>query len=287
MYAKLFGSILDSSVWLQPLATRIVWLTLLAAKDQDGFARFATIENLASRARVSLEDATAAIAVLESPDANSSNPEHDGRRIERVPGGWLVLNATIYDAIAKRENEREQTRERVRRYRAKDINEMAAPTPTWLTPICDVYERYFGAGSFPYGKAGRTLKPLHERGHSGENIAARLDRYIEQLDNVRYFSLAKFRETFDAHSEAGTPKKTTPADDIGNAGLLLVRIKAALIEHRAPQGTSYGLPNTPECLTYKAAVAAIGGPNAIARCQPEQWTFLVRNFASALKAAGQ
>src|SRR3990167_2613671 len=99
MYTKLFASILDSSIWLEALATRIVWLTLLAAKDSDGFARFASIENLARRAIVSVAEAEAAIAKLESPDPRSSNPEHEGRRVERVPGGWLILNAALYDAM--------------------------------------------------------------------------------------------------------------------------------------------------------------------------------------------
>ena len=102
MYSKLFASILDSSVWLEPMPTRIVWLTLLAAKDQDGFARFATLQNLAVRARVSPDECAAAVAALEAPDPGSSTPDYEGRRIERVPGGWMVLNAPLYDAIAKR-----------------------------------------------------------------------------------------------------------------------------------------------------------------------------------------
>jgi hypothetical protein len=126
VFSKLFRSILDSSIWLEAEPTRIVWLTLLAAKDEDGFARFATVENLAARARVALADTRKAVTILEGPDAQSSNPDHEGRRIERVPGGWMVLNAKLYDGIAKRETEREQVRERVRRHRSK-AKEEAAP----------------------------------------------------------------------------------------------------------------------------------------------------------------
>ena len=213
MYAKLFASILDSSVWLEAPATRLVWLTLLAAKDEDGFARFATIDNLAVRARVMPDEADDAIRILEGPDPNSSNPDHEGRRVERVPGGWMVLNAGLYDQIAKRAQEREQVRERVKRHRAKHGSTSAvtpAPPlvspPVWLTPICDVYERHYGAGSFPHGLAGKTLKPLHVAGHSCEEIAERLNRYIERLDDVRYFSLPKFRQTFDAYTNGAVQK---------------------------------------------------------------------------------
>ncbi len=117
MYNKLFGSILDSSIWLQSDTTRIVWITLLAAMDQEGYARFATVTNLARRAVVSDEDAAAAVQVLESPDPASEDDEHEGRRIERMPGGWLVLNARKYNERASVENRRENTRERVRRHR--------------------------------------------------------------------------------------------------------------------------------------------------------------------------
>jgi hypothetical protein len=120
MYSKLFASILDSSIWLEEDATRIVWLTLLAAKDGEGFARFAALENLARRANVSSEKAAHAVAKLEAPDTNSSNPLHEGRRVERVPGGWMVLNAKLYDDMVRREDERRSTRERVALHRARN-----------------------------------------------------------------------------------------------------------------------------------------------------------------------
>jgi hypothetical protein len=119
MYNKLFYSILDSSVWLEPVTTRIVWITLLAAMDEDGFARFASIENLAARARVSMKDADRAVSILQDPDPNSSNPANEGRRIERVQGGWMVLNAKEHRDLYKRELKREQNRVRVQNCRAK------------------------------------------------------------------------------------------------------------------------------------------------------------------------
>lgn len=119
MYNKLFTKILDSSIWLEPTSTRIVWVTLLAAMDSDGYAHFSSIRNLAIRARVTDEEADAAIQCFLSPDPNSSNPEHDGRRVERVPGGFLILNAEEHRRIINREVQREQTRRRVHRYREK------------------------------------------------------------------------------------------------------------------------------------------------------------------------
>lgn len=119
MYNKLFTKILDSSIWLEPTTTRIVWITLLAAMDEDGYAHFSAIENLAARARVTKEEASIAIECFLSPDHNSANPDNEGRRIEKVPGGYMILNAKAHRDAVTRIIQREQTRVRVARHRSK------------------------------------------------------------------------------------------------------------------------------------------------------------------------
>jgi hypothetical protein len=119
MYNKLFTKILDSSIWLEPDTTRIVWLTFIAAMDEDGFAQFASVANLAHRARVDLPAAEQAVKTLESPDTISSDQDHEGRRIERAAGGWIILNAHKYRELVTRAIAREQTRLRVARHREK------------------------------------------------------------------------------------------------------------------------------------------------------------------------
>jgi hypothetical protein len=119
MYNKLFSKILDSSIWLAPDPHRLVWITFLAAMDEDGNVMFASAANVAARARVSREQAEGAIAVFEGPDPDSGDPDHDGRRIERFPGGWNVLNAAKYRALVTKAIIREQTRVRVANHRAK------------------------------------------------------------------------------------------------------------------------------------------------------------------------
>ena len=119
MYNKLFTKVLDSSVWLESSDTRVVWMTLLASMDEDGMCQFATVANLARRAIVPLDACHDAVARLEAPDPDSSDPENDGRRIERVPGGWVVLNAGKYRAQVTREESKRLQRERSQRYRDK------------------------------------------------------------------------------------------------------------------------------------------------------------------------
>lgn len=119
MYNKLFTKILDSSIWLAPDPTRLVWITLIAVMDEDGNAMFACVDNLAIRARVTVEQAEAAVRAFEAPDPKSGDPDNDGRRIERFPGGWHVLNAHKYRAMVTKTIIREQTRVRTARWRAK------------------------------------------------------------------------------------------------------------------------------------------------------------------------
>ena len=137
MYNKLFTKILDSSIWLEPTTTRLIWLTMIAAMDEDGFVQFASVANLAHRARIDLPDAEKAVECLESPDPNTPDDEHEGRRIERVPGGWVILNAGKYRDMVTRTISREKTRLRVARHRQSkkaDGNASVTPSNAPVTP---------------------------------------------------------------------------------------------------------------------------------------------------------
>jgi hypothetical protein len=134
MYSKLFAQILDSSIWLAPDPHRIVWITLLAAMDRHGVARFAAAENLSTRARVPLRETRRAIKAFESPDPFGLDQEYEGRRIERIDGGWLILNSEKYRNMVDSSVVATQTRERVRRHRER--SKMSDPLNT------DVTQRY-------------------------------------------------------------------------------------------------------------------------------------------------
>jgi hypothetical protein len=127
MYNKLFTKILDSSIWLAPDPHRLVWITLVAAMDEDSNAMFACAENLALRARVSLEDTKEAVQAFESPDPYGQEQEYSGRRIERIPGGWHILNGPKYRSMITRGLMREQNRERVRRFRERKAGSHVTP----------------------------------------------------------------------------------------------------------------------------------------------------------------
>lgn len=94
-YVKLDCDILDSSLWVEDLTVRVVFITMLAMADSEGFCR-ATAPGIARRGNMLLADVRVALEVLQQPDPDSRTPARDGRRIQRMDGGYLVLNYLLY-----------------------------------------------------------------------------------------------------------------------------------------------------------------------------------------------
>ncbi|MGH7867631.1 MAG: hypothetical protein ACREP9_08390 [Candidatus Dormibacteraceae bacterium] len=74
---------------------RILWTTILAIKGAEGMVEM-NVRGLARRANLTVAETKEALAFLESPDEDSTSTEHEGRRLEKVPTGWKVLNHTKY-----------------------------------------------------------------------------------------------------------------------------------------------------------------------------------------------
>lgn len=109
MYVKLFSEILDSSLWSEPAHTRLVWITLLAKADENGFAHV-SLPGLAAAARVTLDETLEAVECFCAPDPFSKNPAHDGRRLEKQVGGYQLLNYEAYRDIASKADRRDSNR---------------------------------------------------------------------------------------------------------------------------------------------------------------------------------
>lgn len=94
-FNKIVPEIIQSSIWNEPSDIRIVWITMIAVKDEEGYVRGddATIARLAN---VPLAVASEALRKFQEPDLASGTPDHEGRRIAKAPGGWAVLNHHLY-----------------------------------------------------------------------------------------------------------------------------------------------------------------------------------------------
>lgn len=115
-FTKLFSSITESTVWYEPDATRLVWITMLAMADRQGRV-WASVPGLAGRARVSLKATREALKCFLSPDEDSRTKDFEGRRIEEIDGGWRLLNHAKYREMRDEEARKAYQREWVKKRR--------------------------------------------------------------------------------------------------------------------------------------------------------------------------
>lgn len=94
-FTKLFGSIVTSSIWVEDDKTLRVWIAMLASCNASGLVE-GSVPGMANLCRLSVEEMQNALDKLCSPDPYSRTSDHDGRRLEPVPGGWKVLNYLAY-----------------------------------------------------------------------------------------------------------------------------------------------------------------------------------------------
>lgn len=130
-FAKLDSGIINSSIWSEPLETRVLWITILAMKDENGFVATAK-SGLQRAANITSDQFDIAIKCLESPDEESRTADYDGRRVEKVEGGWIVLNNDKYKL--REDLKREQTRKRVALFRERQ-KESVTPALQRVTSV--------------------------------------------------------------------------------------------------------------------------------------------------------
>lgn len=82
---------------------------MLALADRHGEV-FASVPGLARRAGVTIDETEKALQCLLSPDPYSRTKDFDGRRIEEIDGGWVLLNHPKYRALMSEEERREYNR---------------------------------------------------------------------------------------------------------------------------------------------------------------------------------
>lgn len=127
-YATVFRSTLQSTVWQRPDPIRLVWLTMLMLADSEGNV-FASIPGLAHTARVSVADCETAIREFQQSDHYSRDSSNDGRRIEEIDGGYLLLNYKKWCARARSKARREQNAEHQRNKR-KSLKDKECQQPS-------------------------------------------------------------------------------------------------------------------------------------------------------------
>ncbi len=120
-FVKLDCGIIHSSLWAEDSDTKICWITLLLLADATGFVR-AAASAIAREAGIPADVARRALDLFQSPDDESRTPDNQGKRVERVDGGYRVLNYEKY-------RERDYTNaERQKRHRQKQKSNVTGVT---------------------------------------------------------------------------------------------------------------------------------------------------------------
>lgn len=136
-YTKLFSSIITSTIWREPNEVRLLWITMLALSNKHGEVE-ASIPGLADMARISISETEVALETLSSPDKYSRSADHEGRRIEKVEGGWVILNYVKYRALLSADERREyfRVKKAEERKRKKDLDSPKMSLTVLDNPHC-------------------------------------------------------------------------------------------------------------------------------------------------------
>ncbi|KKM20857.1 hypothetical protein LCGC14_1641290 [marine sediment metagenome] len=92
-FVKLYGDkLLDSSVWVgTPHNVKILWITMLSLADREGQV-MKSLPGLARRADLTRTETVEALSFLMAPDPDSQTKLYEGRRVQELEKGWLLLN---------------------------------------------------------------------------------------------------------------------------------------------------------------------------------------------------
>lgn len=116
-WTPIFSTLVDSSVWLESDLVCKVWVTMLALKNRDQVVPFNAFQ-LGRKCNKDEAEVLEALKVLSSPDTKRLEPQaFEGRRIEKVDGGWRILNGKFYEDHMRALNRRSYKAEKQAEYR--------------------------------------------------------------------------------------------------------------------------------------------------------------------------
>lgn len=106
LWTPVFGKIVDSSLWTESDVVVKVFITMIAKKNANHVVE-ASAFMISQWAKKTEKEVLDALKVLASPDRKRLEKQpFDGRRIERVTDGWLILNGQYYEDLMRKTNRR-------------------------------------------------------------------------------------------------------------------------------------------------------------------------------------
>jgi hypothetical protein len=119
-WSPLWSGIVESSLWEESGDVVKVFMTLLARKDSDHVSRL-TAFNIHKLCNIDEVEVLEILKLLASPDKRRlEQQEFDGRRIQVVEDGWLILNGEKYRRMVSNEMRKARLRRAQAKFRAKN-----------------------------------------------------------------------------------------------------------------------------------------------------------------------
>jgi hypothetical protein len=160
-FTKLSSGIVQSSIMLEDSDTFKAWIVFLASCESDGIARVSAVY-ISSICHFSLEKTLDIIKKLESPDPVSRSTNDEGRRIERINGGYRIINYLQY-----REYTYSDSPEAIKKRAQRDIGTKKGHVPNIGTKKGHVPD---SLSSVLLSSTSSSLKSLEEESKKEESI---------------------------------------------------------------------------------------------------------------------
>ncbi len=233
-FVKIYGSIIRSTVWQTKPHIKLTWLTMLILADSEGRVE-GSIPGLAATTGVSIDEVEEALECFRSPDKYSRTKDNDGRRIEDIRGGWLVLNHNLYRDMRTETQQKQASRQQKYREKKKKTVKAAkgkaaaagafepAPSPV-VTRRATKRDK------------GDALRPDDENRHASRMSRADLDLDpdLDQLNPKTVESDLEFARAREQAPPAPAPLSKGPVDfaDVQPATCKVPRNYVELEEHK-------------------------------------------------------
>jgi len=171
-YSPIWSQIIDSSLWCEEDYVVKIFLTMIAKKDLDDIVR-GTAFNIGQWSKKTEEETLKALKILSSPDRKRiEKQEYEGRRIEKVSEGWLVLNGAHYRKMMFLATRREYKRLKQREYRIRDQS----------TKEIDPKQKAYRDKTMELGRKLKKIHPLKapELGKGGNPTQAEAEEMFDE-----------------------------------------------------------------------------------------------------------
>jgi hypothetical protein len=126
-FTKLDEGIVTSTIWFEEDDVLRVWIYLLACADSEGLV-FVTVPAIAAHNKMSVDRAREILEKFASPDPDSRNQNHEGRRIAITRESDFVIEVLNYQNYRLKDHTHAERQRRYRERHKRDARDASQPS---------------------------------------------------------------------------------------------------------------------------------------------------------------